>query len=260
MKFINTRPADRAKPLNEALVRAGYEPIELSVLELAAVHWSDELDQLFQQLISAQVIVVVSPTAVEVGMLFLEKSGLKLTDLNHIKWIAVGRKTAEALSRYGVKSLVPDVETSEGMLSLSVLTQNADLKRIAFWRGEGGRQFMMQQCRTAKIEVLNFVLYSRYCPSDAQDKFKHLLEAFNANPQPYAVLISSEASWKNWLSLCKNYPVFMQHGHYLVLANRLYQIVCMYQQTSNTKFQITQIADLMPDTILSQLESEHRHS
>jgi uroporphyrinogen-III synthase len=59
---------------------------------------------------------VVSPTAVDVGMQYLAQSGLKIDDLKHIQWIAVGQATANRLHEYGLKH-VPDVETSEGMLN-----------------------------------------------------------------------------------------------------------------------------------------------
>jgi len=72
MLFINTRPQDRASTLTEALVDAGYQVATLPLLELKAEPFSFELQQLYQQLEQTQVIVVVSPTAVEVGMQYLQ--------------------------------------------------------------------------------------------------------------------------------------------------------------------------------------------
>jgi uroporphyrinogen-III synthase len=37
--------------------------------------------------------------------------------LKHIQWIAVGQATANRLHEYGIEAHVPDVETSEGMLT-----------------------------------------------------------------------------------------------------------------------------------------------
>ncbi|WP_447503092.1 uroporphyrinogen-III synthase, partial [Acinetobacter pittii] len=91
------------------------------LLELVAKPFSEHLLQLYQQLVKAQAIVVVSPTAVDVGMQYLIESGLKLDDLKHIQWIAVGQATANRLHEYGVDAHIPDVETSEGMLNLPIL-------------------------------------------------------------------------------------------------------------------------------------------
>ena len=64
---------------------------------------------------------MVSPTAVDVGMQYLAQSGLKIDELKHIQWIAVGQATANRLHDYGIEAHVPEVETSEGMLNLPLL-------------------------------------------------------------------------------------------------------------------------------------------
>lgn len=92
MLFINTRPADRACTLSQALRQQAWSVIELPLLELQACPWSDALAQLYQQLLQAQRIVVVSPTAVHIGMEYLAQSGIHLDQLQHLQWIAVGEK------------------------------------------------------------------------------------------------------------------------------------------------------------------------
>ena len=88
--------------------------------------------QLYQQLVKAQAIVVVSPTAVELGMEYLVKSGLKISDLKNIQWIAVGQATANCLNKYGIEAHIPDVETSEGMLNLPILHNMQQTGSVAF--------------------------------------------------------------------------------------------------------------------------------
>jgi uroporphyrinogen-III synthase len=159
MIFINTRPASRADDLTKALNDAGYQVESLPLLELVPQPFSNELQQLYQQLSETQIIVVVSPTAVEIGIRYLQRAGLPLQQLKHIQWIAVGNATAQALAKFNIESHVPEVESSEGMLELPILQQQDHLKKIAFWRGLGGRQFMMQQLQQQGVSLLNFVLY-----------------------------------------------------------------------------------------------------
>ncbi len=135
MLFINTRPDTRAAELTEALQNEGYQVESLPLLELVATPFSEHLLQLYQQLVKAQAIVVVSPTAVESGMEYLVKSGLKISDLKHIQWIAVGQATANCLNEYGIEAHIPDVETSEGMLNLPILHNMQQTGSVAFWRG-----------------------------------------------------------------------------------------------------------------------------
>lgn len=94
MLFINTRPVDRAASLTQALEQQAVEVYSLPLLELLPRSWSHDLERLYQQLVYTQVIVVVSPSAVQFGMAHLLQSGLTMSDLQHIQWIAVGQKNS----------------------------------------------------------------------------------------------------------------------------------------------------------------------
>ena len=260
--FINTRPVDRAQPLTEALRHEGYGVLELPLLELQACDYSEELDLLFKQLVDVQAIVVVSPTAIQIGMLYLEKSGLSLPELQHIQWIAVGQTTADCLLEYGIQAHVPEVETSEGMLTLPIF-QTLDVSNIAFWRGQGGRQFMMQQCLKQQMNVLNFVLYKRALPVSSRHVFQKITDDFSTQTNyrsQYWVCISSEASWNNWKELCLQCPEFINQMHYLVLGQRLYEILQSDRKKQHFCFKITQVEYLNPKDILRAITEFERKS
>ncbi|MFW2097893.1 uroporphyrinogen-III synthase [Acinetobacter sp. ULE_I057] len=253
MLFINTRPIDRAQPLTECLRQSGFDVVDLPLLELTPRPYNNILQQLYLQLLSTQIIVVVSPTAVQVGMQYLQQSGLSLLQIKHIQWIAVGKKTAQRLSDYGVESHVPMVETSEGMLSLPLFNTLKDLKKIAFWRGEGGRQFMMQQCQDRHIDVLNFVLYDRACPPETHQRFLDFVARVDQFEPPYWSCISSEASWNNWLVLTRDHQEIVSACHYLVLGERLYQLLRHDKNATQTCLNSTKILNLEPETILQTI-------
>ncbi|HBU87813.1 uroporphyrinogen-III synthase [Acinetobacter oleivorans] len=254
MLFINTRPDSRAAELTDALQNEGYQVESLSLLELVAKPFSEHLLQLYQQLVKAQAIVVVSPTAVDVGMQYLMQSGLKLDDLTHIQWIAVGQATANRLHEYGVDAHIPDVETSEGMLNLPILHNMKQAGSVAFWRGEGGRQFMMDTLQQQGIQILNFVLYHRQCPQDSYSTFKHLTQNSNYNLEKWLVLITSEASWKYWLELCSKNNV-QPDCVYLVLGPRLFQIVKEYRDQQQAHFHIIQLENLSPSGMIHHIQA-----
>lgn len=253
MLFINTRPIDRAQALTQCLSQSGFEVLDLPLLELKPRPLTQLLKQLYSQLQHTQCIVVVSPTAVQVGMQYLQQAGILTSQIKHIQWIAVGKKTAEALAEYQISSHVPEVETSEGMLSLPIFNQLQDITQIAFWRGKGGRQFMMQQCTERHIKVLNFVLYERECPQTTLSKFSAWLPHITQAEKPYWNCISSEASWKHWLALTKDHPDVLNDCHYLVLGERLYQLLLDEKNNHQKCFNITKILDLEPNTILQMI-------
>ena len=254
MLFINTRPADRAQQLTQALQAEGLAVLELPLLALEAMPWSESLAHLFAHIDRVKVIVVVSPAAVAFGMQALARAGGKPEDLRHVQWIAVGQATAQVLLQYGFESHVPEVETSEGMLHLPVLQHLDSSAQIAFWRGEGGRQFMMDTLSTQGIEVLNFVLYRRDCPvSTAQTLQAHLDIIRQA--LPCVLLISSEASWNNWLRLAQHYSLEQTAMCCFVLASRVTRLVEQSCHEHQLGYQVIQLEDLKQDTILKQLHA-----
>ncbi|WP_216937075.1 MULTISPECIES: uroporphyrinogen-III synthase [unclassified Acinetobacter] len=252
MLLINTRPRDRAAILTQQLQAAQVSVLELPLLELHAVPYSDELLGLYQQLEQAKIIVVVSPTAAQIGMQYLQQAGVALSALTQVHWVAVGKATEQALACYGIHSHVPEVETSEGMLQLAVLKQLAAGSNVAFWRGEGGRQFMMDHLRASSIKVLNFILYRRQCPETTATILTENLALLEMQ-QRFAVLVTSEASWLNWLALMQDNAELIQHACYLVLGPRLATILGVYQQQHQAGFQFVQIDDLEANTILQKM-------
>jgi len=240
MLFLNTRPADRAAGLTQALQAAQVEVLELPLLELAPAPWSEALAQLYAQLDTVQAIVAVSPSAVHYGMAGLQRSGLPLHALAQVQWIAVGEATAQALQSYGVSSHVPEVETSEGMLDLPAL------HRLS------ARQFMMDSLRAKGMRILNFVLYRRQCPAQAAQILAANLARLQREPR-YCMLISSEASWLNWLALTADHPELLNHAHILALGGRLSGLLDGCRQARQLTFSSIQLNDLRLESILQQI-------
>ena len=76
MLFINTRPQDRAEALTQALQQQHIEVIDLPLLQLSAQPWSEQLANLYAQLPHTHIIVVVSPTAVDIDAIFSPKPNI----------------------------------------------------------------------------------------------------------------------------------------------------------------------------------------
>ena len=252
MLLINTRPSDRATALTQALQKKGIAVIAMPLLTLTACPLTPHLAAQFQALASAQVIVVVSPMAVRVGMDYVQQTGVSLQALQQVSWIAVGQTTADTLAEYGICSHIPDVETSEGMLELPVLKQVSAPSKIAFWRGEGGRQFMMQQLSEAGHDIENMLLYERAYPESSTVIFhQHLPQLMQSDHT--VVLISSEASWLNWLNLIALQPN-LSIAEYWVLGERLAQILS--NSVKNSKIKV--LSSLKVEDVLAAVQHQGR--
>ncbi|MFB2538441.1 MULTISPECIES: uroporphyrinogen-III synthase [unclassified Acinetobacter] len=236
MYFINTRPQQNNLPLTQALQQLGQPVLELPLLQLQALPLEEKLIEQFQQLTSIDLIVVVSPIAVEIGFAYLKRLfthdyELILNRLQQISWVAVGKATQKKLLEYGVSSISPQVETSEGMLDLAVFDflngQHGEIKRVAIWRGIGGRTLLLQQLQQHGCDVLNMLLYQRAMPEYNIQQLQKLL-----NSLPAHILISSEQSWHHWLQLQRDLQSqqliadnmqLLWQNHYLVLGERVTQ-------------------------------------
>lgn len=252
MLFINTRPIDRALALTQKLQHVGIEVLPLPLLQLQPCALDAQLQALYHALPRSQVIVVVSPTAVTLGMQYLQATGLQASDLSDITWVAVGKKTAQVLASYGISSVVPDLETSEGMLALDTFVTLKAHDQVAFWRGEGGRQLMMQQLQTQDIDILNFVLYRRSCPELSPAVLNTLKLSLQQQHRP-VVLISSEASWENWCQLLQQHAIWLTQVHYLVLGERLAACLAHTGVRQNIDFSVQILLDLSPEHIVYHL-------
>ncbi len=93
--------------------------------------------RLYQQLVYTQVIVVVSPSAVQFGMAHLLQSGLTVSDLQHIQWIAVGQKKQRRLWLSMVWIVwCREVETSEGDVTTACFAETWPAMRALRFGGE----------------------------------------------------------------------------------------------------------------------------
>lgn len=220
LHVLNTRPAERAAPLSQALQQAGYAVTEFPLLELVAVPFAS-IQSTLAEIRQAAVVVVVSPAAAQLGLEGLRQLNILPGQLA-CQWVAVGRGTASVLAQAGIAARIPVLETSEGMLALDVFTslqaQPASEKLVMFWRGHAGRQFMLKQLASQQ-RVMSVNLYERQLPGASRQRYQQLL-----NQPPQVLLISSGVSWQNWLQLGQQFGM-IRPAYILVLGQRLAQKV-----------------------------------
>lgn len=189
LTVLNTRPAAQAGGLTALLEAAGatvwplplifVRPQPLPLLQRQYLLDLDRYDYVF----------FVSQNAVRLG---LEAVADFWPQWPHrLPAIAVGQATATGLREAGLTVLVPKREDSEGVLALPELAEPVGLKVLVF-RGEGGRELLVETLveRGARVDVLE--LYRRDCPPEAAMEFAALPR------RPDVVLLSSPDVWRHW--------------------------------------------------------------
>ncbi|RYY79716.1 MAG: uroporphyrinogen-III synthase [Moraxellaceae bacterium] len=270
LDVINTRPSERADGLNQALQQAGYSVTQLPLLELVAEPFA-LIQQPLSTIRQVAVVVVVSPAAAQLGLAGLQQLGILPGQLD-CQWVAVGQGTAKILQQTGLTVQIPTLETSEGMLALEVFqppTQTdqsavSGLGTVMFWRGYGGRQFMLKQLASQQA-VLSVNLYRRQLPASSSLHYQHLLDQHRLEQHmvdhPQVLLISSGVSWQHWLELGQQFGWIMP-CYILVLGQRVYQQIHQYisQHCQAMRSDLAKpprvilLDNLEPATLLMQLE------
>lgn len=251
MWILNTRPQERQQQLSSELEQLGYPVKALPLLELHALPLDKLLQRQFQQFLQADIVIVVSSIAAKLGMKYYQSLNFDLDLLQKKQWVAVGLSTQKTLSSFAIQSVVPQLETSEGMLQLAVL-QDINNKKIAFWRGIGGRELMLDSLQQMNCQTLNMLLYTRQQPNYTAAYLQQTCGIL-----PAIILISSEESWKNWLNLAQQHEFMQQHlmqNVYVVLGDRVTTIVQQYFQRISVQVKVFTIYHLTAQAIHQQLQ------
>ena len=219
-----TRPRDQAAGLAALIEAAGgrallYPAIEIEDLPdpAAALRVIGKLDQL-------DLAIFISPTAVRKAFELINKA--RTAWPTGLRAAAVGQGSRDDLQSQGIQTVVAPESgaDSEALLALPALAAVAG-KRIAIFRGEGGRELLGDTlaARGAKVEYA--ACYRRTRPQlDAAP----LLSAW-AQGRVHAVTVSSTTGLDNFAgmlgapgpALLAGTPVFVPHPRVAEQARRL---------------------------------------
>ena len=194
-----TRPAHQASNLVEGIALAGGESFLFPTLNIIAAESSAENEAIVQKINQYDIIIFISPNAVEHGLNLIQK---KAALSKNTQLATIGQGSARALkSKLGV---LPDISpkdtfNSEGLLDTTELRHVED-KNILIIRGNGGRTLLKETLETlekrgAHVEYLN--AYQRVKPvTDTSE-----LELYLQNNKIAAIVITSGQSLKNLVEL-----------------------------------------------------------
>ena len=215
-----TRPAHQAGKLVEGITSAGGETFLFPTLDIIAAEPSSENETIVQKINQFDIIIFISPNAVEHGLNLIQKcaSLSKNTQL-----ATIGQGSAKALkTKLGVQPDISPQEifSSEGLLDTSEL-QNIKDKNILIIRGNSGREKLKEilEQRGAHIDYLN--AYQRVKPATDTTELEQNLQ----NNKIAAIVITSGESLKNLLELApKNVLQQLLEVPLLLINKRLIDI------------------------------------
>jgi uroporphyrinogen-III synthase len=186
-RIVVTRPAEQAAHLCEALIERGAIPLRFPVLAIAPVDDPTPLLDAAIRLDGYQLVVFVSPNAVEQALSVMLRSR---------RWPdgvaagSMGRSSEAALAKYGVRDVIaPQTRfDSEALLEEPRL---ADVRgwKVLICRGDGGRELLADELRARGAEVDLLTCYTRSLPKIDPAP---LLQHWEAHQLDAVTLTSSE--------------------------------------------------------------------
>jgi len=149
LNVLIARPEKKAQALSLLLNQQGIACVSQPLFDyqpLAAHKQSKKL------LTTANIIIFVSVAAVEFA-----HTNVAATHWQYQHIIAVGKATKAALQALALENIYcPSQENSEGVLALSLLSENMSNKSITIVRGNGGREYLAIELakRGARVHYL----------------------------------------------------------------------------------------------------------
>ncbi len=212
--IVVTRPQAQAGPLAAAIAAQGGQPLIFPLLEIGPAADPQPLATAVARLADYSVAVFISPNAVDYALPAILARGSWPAGLMPA---AVGQGTVRALAAHGVTGCIAPCERfdSEALLALPELGA-VDGKKIAIFRGDGGRELLAETLRARGAEVDCVTCYRRSGPADG---VAPLLAAWRAGKLD-ALTVSSSEGLRYLLDLLdaegrrylQETPVFVPHA------------------------------------------------
>jgi len=173
-RILVTRAPDQAPALSNALAACGAEPVVVPTIQIVAPASYTELDQAIAGLDKVDYLVLTSVNAVEFFFSRLSTLGHDTASLDTVQIVAVGPKSAEALSAHNLQAdLVPDDYRAEGLVAL--LKEQVSGKRVLYPKAALARELIPVELAKAGAEVIAPVAYASTPPEDMQGKLSQAL-------------------------------------------------------------------------------------
>lgn len=235
--ILVTRPDPQGGQLVEMIAKKGGKPIFFPTIAFVPPPDEKVLQRALQQLGDQDYLIFISPQAVYSSVPFIRQLWPELSP--KAQFFAIGAGTKKALHDAGyVATLCPPEEwNSEGLLAMPAF-HSIENKKIAVFRGMGGRELVDQILSDRGAQVLPVIVYERIKPhhdtAPLIDQLKHrtidaLVCTSFEGVQNLKDLVGEEA-WP----LLQRIPLFVVSERIKSLAHDLgFQTIWVTQRASN---------------------------
>ena len=209
LRVLATRPRAQNEGWCQRLRQSGFACLPIPVLDIEAVQeprQKQALKNLILDFDQFDQVVFASQNAVRETLAWLDQYWPQLPD--GIQYLAVGQKTAEALSAYGIDAVsCRRAMDSEELLSLPELQVVAG-RKILICRGRGGRPHLAEVLEARGASVVFGEFYERCLPAEAvtavgqsdflKGHYREIISVFSGESLDNLVEVLEAALTDNW--------------------------------------------------------------
>ncbi|MDY6862640.1 MAG: uroporphyrinogen-III synthase [Thermodesulfobacteriota bacterium] len=203
-RILITRSYYQAKELSDLIKNYGGVPIELpSIKIIPPSDWKD-LDSALHNIKDYDYLIFTSVNGVKHFFLRFKKMGGKIIDLKDLKVIAIGPKTAEAITSRGLTvSLMPQEYKAEGIIALFSKGE-IEGKKLLLPRSKIARKILPEKIKEygGSIDVVE--AYQTVASFESRKEIVSLLE----NKEIDIIVFTSSSTVKNFAKILEPYGKF----------------------------------------------------
>lgn len=210
LNVLVARPEDKGQALVRDLAKCN---ITAEHCGLFCYQLADNTEYCRHQLLTSNnnILIFVSPNAVKFAAQLL----------NTHQWcyqhiLAIGQATKKALAAFNIQAISPNIETSEGLLSLEMLQEkNVKNQHVVIVRGDKGRELIFNTLIDRKANISYAKSYQRQWHNTHQDKYDEswLQQPINC------IVVTSVAILEAMLNFVKSNNAI----HWIVASERIAQ-------------------------------------
>lgn len=201
-RIVVTRTREQASELVNLLENYGAECLEYPTISLEPVASYEVLDKAMAEIANYQWLLFTSINAVEYFFRRLFELGKDVRDLKGPKIAAVGRVTAEALVKRGIRAdLLPEEFTGDGLAEV-LIRSGVKGQRILIPRALKARETLPEALQGGGAEVTVAPVYQNVLPmSSAGEQLKDDLRQALQDKSIDMVTFTSSSTVKNFATL-----------------------------------------------------------
>jgi len=195
--IVVTRPVAQAGKLIEKLERLGADVTSFPVIAISAAENHQQLLTQVKSLGTYDIAIFISRNAAIYGSELIKQTG---GWPNHTQIAAIGDSTARQLQKQGLTTdiVASGVANSENLLSTRAMS-SVNGKRIAIFRGNGGREILADSLRNRGAVVDYIECYKRKLPNTNHDVLTRLWDKNTL----HGIIITSAEGLKNLYKMVK---------------------------------------------------------